>query len=822
VLLSAAMAAAGLVLTVHALSWSVPDAPLVVPWWAFVPLTAANNLLVFHLEIHEEAHSFSLSELPLVIGLFFSPPWALILGRLVGEAVYLTVQRRQSPVKLGFNLSLFLLETASAVSVFRWLWHDTPPMAFGSWGLVVFALVVADLISLTAVSLVIRWHGDRPHMTAVLSVSAITMAVNVSLSLLTAAVLWFDPAGVLLIAVVTVVIGLIYRRHTALSQRYASLQILYEFTRAVGTSARAETVMDKVLAEARRLLRAETAEIILVDPDTGRPALRHRNGGGDPETGELALSPELLAPVIRDGRAVVVPRAGRSRVPPPILRDMGVRDLMMAPLLADEAVIGLIVVADRLGSVSTFDDQDRRLFELLANHASVAFANGRLVEQLRREAAERRHEALHDALTGLPNRSAFVARLDAVTAAGEPAAVLLMDLDAFKEVNDTLGHHNGDRLLCTVAARLSETLGEPDMVARLGGDEFAVLLPNLDAAGADATAATMLEAIRAPLELGELSLEMGASIGVALTPEHGTDATTLIQRADVAMYDAKATRGGVAVYSVERDNYDPRRLALAGELRQAIDSRQIVVYFQPKAALSDGRVFGVEALVRWRHPAHGFLPPDQFIPLAEHTGLITPLTAYVLRESLAQCARWREEGLDLSVAVNVAVRNLLDTDLVATVATLLAEHGIAAGHLTLEVTESSIMGDPERTITVLERLAALGVTISVDDFGTGYSSLAYLQRLPVHEVKVDKSFVFRMSNDPNDAAIVRSIVELGHTLGLTVVAEGVEDRMAWDRLAAMSCDVAQGYFLSRPVPAPEISAWLALQAGAEPPAHQPA
>jgi EAL domain-containing protein (putative c-di-GMP-specific phosphodiesterase class I) len=274
------------------------------------------------------------------------------------------------------------------------------------------------------------------------------------------------------------------------------------------------------------------------------------------------------------------------------------------------------------------------------------------------------------------------------------------------------------------------------------------------------------------------------------------------------MYEAKSRKGGFAVYASERDTYSPRRLALAGELRQAIEEGQVAVYYQPKAQLSDGTIVGTEALVRWHHPTHGFLPPDEFIPIAEHTGLIGELTTYVMTTALKQCATWRLMGHDLGVAVNLAVRSLLDDDLPHAVADLLREFAVPPAKLTLELTESGIMGDPERTLTVLEQLAKIGVRLSVDDFGTGYSSLAYLQHLPVSEVKIDKSFVLRMATDPNDATIVQSIVELGHNLNLSVVAEGIEDQVSWDRLRAMSCDIAQGYYLSRPVPAREVTAWL--------------
>ena len=815
--LSLVMIAVGVALALDASRWNAPAAPIHLAWWLLVPAFVLGDTFVFHLEIREEAHSFTLSELPLVVGLFFASPWAIIVGRILGEAIYFGIRRRQAPIKLIFNLSMFLVETAAAVVVYRTLSDGRSPLEPASWVPVLVAVGTADLISTATVTQAIRWHGGHPRVASVASASAVTATVNVVLALLAVIILWVSPIAMLLVAAVAGVTGLAYRGYANLSQRYASLQLLYDFTRAVGASMRADAVMDEVLGEARKLLRAGLADVVLLDRETGEPIFRQQNPVAESAEGSvLDFTSHDQSPVwrqvIQQGQAIVIPRSGRSPAQRAYLAQLGVRDAIVAPLRSEDTVIGTIMVANRLGEVSTFDDQDRRLFETLANHASVAFENGRLVEQLRREALERKYESLHDGLTGLPNRSLFIQRVDEMTASagdGRVGAIMLMDLDRFKEVNDTLGHHNGDLLLVEVAHRLLGVVGARDTVARLGGDEFAVVAPGLSSVlQAEAVAGQIIDALAAPFIIDELTLEVGASIGIAFAPEHGDDAATLLQRADVAMYEAKTAKAGTAVYSVERDNYSPRRLALAGELRQAIENGEVVVYYQPKARLSDGKVIGTEALVRWRHPVHGLLAPDEFIPVVEQTGLISVLTVHVLRSALTQCAIWRDMGHDLGVAVNLAMRSLLDADLPEMVAGLLGQLGIPPGHLTLEVTESSIMADPARTITTLEGLAEKGMRISVDDFGTGYSSLAYLQRLPVHEVKVDKSFVFRMASDQNDAMIVQSIIKLGHNLNLSVVAEGVEDQISWDRLRAMSCDVAQGYYLSKPVPAFEVTRWL--------------
>ena len=431
--------------------------------------------------------------------------------------------------------------------------------------------------------------------------------------------------------------------------------------------------------------------------------------------------------------------------------------------------------------------------------------------RLRRQASENEHLALHDPLTDLPNRSLFHDRAQqAILSArrdGSGVALMILDLDRFKEVNDTLGHHNGDLLLQEIGGRLRGGLRESDSVARLGGDEFGLLLPHV----ADGGEALMLgervrTVLRQPFTLEGVTLDLEACIGVALYPEHGSDVDTLLQRADVAMYLAKGDRSGCELYTADRDEYSPHRLALAAELRRALDEQELILHYQPKADLDDRRIVAVEALVRWQHPEHGLLGPDEFIPLAEATGLIRELTLQVLDEALRQQREWRDAGLDIRVAVNLSARDLYDLTLPATVARSLARHGVPATGLELEITESVIVSDPMRARAILNRLSEMGVVLAVDDYGTGYSSLGYLKRLPIDQMKIDRSFVMHMSEDRNDAAIVRSTVELGRNLGLKVVAEGVETAEAWAHLKALGCDFAQGYYLSRPVPAAEVPA----------------
>ena len=426
------------------------------------------------------------------------------------------------------------------------------------------------------------------------------------------------------------------------------------------------------------------------------------------------------------------------------------------------------------------------------------------------------HQALHDVLTGLPNRALFRDRMHQAIAAARRTrllvAVMVIDLDRFKEVNDTLGHHVGDLLLDQVGPRLSGCLRESDTVARLGGDEFGIVLAGLHGAEtASRVAEKLLRALAEPFPAHGLELDVGASIGVALFPAHGEDPDTLLQRADVAMYQAKRRSGGYEIYVLDRDPHSVSRLALSTELRRAVDDGQLALYYQPKADLRTGRVIGVEALLRWRHPQRGLILPDDFIPLAERTGLINPIAGWVLNEALAQTHLWRHEGIALSMAVNLSVRNLHEIVITEDVAELLERWDVPAHLLQLEITESTIMHDPAHAMAVLTTLDEMGLRLSIDDFGTGYSSLAYLKRLPVTELKIDKSFVLSMTSDESDAVIVRSTIELARNLGLNVVAEGVETAEIWRRLAALRCDVAQGFYLSPPVPAQMLTDWLQRQ-----------
>ena len=434
---------------------------------------------------------------------------------------------------------------------------------------------------------------------------------------------------------------------------------------------------------------------------------------------------------------------------------------------------------------------------------------------LTRKSRENAYIATHDSLTDLPNRALLRDRTDRAVLAsrrsGAHVALLLIDLNRFKEVNDTLGHPYGDTLLRQVGPRLREQLRDSDTVARVGGDEFVVLLPDLPTPEAAFSVAEKLgAALERPFVLNGVTVGVDSSAGIATAPDDGDDFDTLLQHADVAMYAAKTESLTVVVYTSELDTYSPARLTLLADLRRAVEQPgQITLHYQPQADLATGRVSGVEALVRWQHPTRGLVPPDEFIPLAEHTGIIRPLTWRILRIALEENRRWADNGLFLRVAVNVSGRCLLDAGFADEVVRLLAETGVPTDRLEIELTETAIMADPQRALRILEALATRGIRLSIDDFGTGYSSMAYLKNLPVHEIKIDRVFVTHMDVDPSDAAIVRSSLELARNLDLTVVAEGVETQRVWQQLAELGCPTAQGYFLSRPLSGPDFALWMA-------------
>jgi diguanylate cyclase (GGDEF)-like protein len=799
-----------------------------LPWWLLAVGFAATEACVFHVQTKREARTVSISELPLVLGLFFASPLQLLVGRLVGSAAVFLIHRRSSVLKTSWNLALVSLQTVVAVTVFQLiagLGQATSPLA---WLAAYAAAIAANCVGGIALASVIAVYEAGFDVRAVLRdlvTGEPAAPVVVTLALVAITSLSASPHTIWLLMLTFAGLLLGYRTYATLSDRHLNLERLYRFTQAVSSSPEIDEVLGSVLGEAKELLRSERAEVAFVASTQGGVA-HVRLGATDRLTrSEEPQSPEdewLLERVVGDGAPLLLPRGTRDPAHRRWLAAHGAREAIAVPLRGGTGVLGVLVVADRLGDVRTYDRDDLLLMETVANHASVALQNGELIDRLR-------HEALHDALTGLPNRALLQRRLAAALDEVEDgrsagAAVMILDLDGFKEVNDVLGHQQGDRLLIEVGTRLTTAVGPGGMVARLGGDEFAILLgQTADEDRAVHVGRRALRALEQPVALDGMEVEVGGSLGIALAPVHATDPAGMLKRADIAMYDAKSSTRGLRVYEADLDTGNPNRLAMVADLRTALQRDEVEVYVQPQGRLASGQVVGVEALVRWTHVSLGSVEPSDFIPIAERSGLIGPLTTLVLDRSLAAVATWQAQGVDLGISVNLSTRSLHDADLVDEVTRLLRRHGVPGSRLTLEVTEGSVMADPTRAVALLHQLRELGCRLSVDDFGTGYSSLSYLKRLPVHEVKNDRSFVTSLRSDGEDVAIVRAIVDLGRHLGLEVVAEGVEDQVTWDLLAGMGCDLVQGYHLGRPMPVADLPGWLADRTAARvPAAREPA
>ena len=772
---------------------------------------AASEAFPVHFEMRREAISFSLSNAPLLVGLFALGPWGLLAARLGGTAVILVVRRRQAPLKLYVNLACISLETTVAVAVFRAIAPPAGGPILVTWPAAFAATTCASLVFSASIGAAIslyqrRWESSLARSLVGLPAVAI---VETSLGIVAVTLLVSQPAALLPLSIVVGLVLTSYRTHKSFREKHKDLEQLYDFSGVLGRALREERVGAAVLTHATELLHAESAWLILTAADGSLLTVTVGDDGRSVATSAEPGADRLNAAAHAAG--------GPTLLSGPLAGEGGIHDLLAAPLMGSSQPLGTLVVADRSGEVRRFSSADLRRLAALAGHAAVAIEAADLVWRLRLKATESEHQSLHDGLTGLPNRALFGRRLDEALRDGTDCAVLLVDLDRFKEVNDALGHHNGDLLLSLVGPRLQGALRREDMIARLGGDEFAVLLPGIAGErAAQHVARLMIELLEEPFVIGDMSVDVGASIGIALAPVHGDDAGKLVQRADVAMYQAKADHTGVEIYAPERDQCSAERLTLVSELRRAIHDRDLDVYYQPQIDLAGGGVFGFEALVRWPHPTKGMILPDDFILMAEHTGLISPLTHLVLDKALLACRSWRDAGWVLRVSVNLSARNLLQPGLVEDVAELLRVHGVPAAALCLEVTETSVMSDTRRTVAVLEALAKLGITIALDDFGTGHSSLAYLKNFPVGEIKIDKSFVLSMLTDRSDEAIVRSIVDLARNLELPVVAEGVEDRETLERLRDLGCGKAQGYLFGRPLPVAALPSWLAERAPAPP------
>ncbi len=600
------------------------------------------EVFVVRLRLGRDAYAFSLSEIPLIVGLFFANPELLIVARL-GSAVLVFAWRRTPARKAAFNLALFALEVTVAVVLWHTVLGDGQPLGPRGWTATLVVALVTSMLGSGLVSLAIALHtSERPSMLSdVLSLGQVADLVNAVFALVVVYVVSVDWRAGWILVVIIFVLVLAQRGYERLQSRTESLEQINRFTGEVGQQLDIDAVMAAVLTRVRTAACAEIAQIRLHDKQGEDRPWGPESVDQTSEHGGRSTLLDTFDALLTTG-PLLVPRSTKDPDLRAALRRADVRDVLAVQLSVDGRRIGTLAVANRMGDRDTFTEDDARQLAVLANHAAVALSNTARAEQLRKKAAEREYEARHDELTGLVNWRKFSEVLaDILT--DRPAAVLLLDLDRFKEVNDTLGHQIGDDLLRLVSRRLVEVAPSYAAVARFGGDEFAILLPETDQSGALACASMVIDGLSRPFDLVGLSIAVDASVGVAVA-EAGDESVTVVRKADVAMYAAKSSRRGVEVYQKELDAYDPARLGLLADLRDAIAANMFSVVYQPKVDVVDGRVHGVEALARWNHPVHGQIGPDDFIPLAENSGLITPLTMLILRSALEQNHAWRAAG----------------------------------------------------------------------------------------------------------------------------------------------------------------------------------
>ncbi len=803
--LVAALATAAVVLTVQLHDVARPQQPLPVPAAALALAFLLAELGRLHLEVRRHAVTVTLSDVALVLALFTVAPDDAVLLRALTCLPLLAWLYRASPARLAVNAVNLLVETAVCAGVLAVLAAGAPPSDPRAWVSCFVAVQVSGALSGLVVNAAIALTGDEQRLREIveqLLVGAAVLSVTSLLGVASAVMLaGAHDARWLLVALYALGLGA-YRGYARLRERKAGLEAVHSFSRRLDASQDPQDLLRTVLVQVPDLIGARRVEVVLLNTTGDGSAVRLAVADGVVRIEDLM---ELLNPALAGVISSVSPRLLTARTNDvaerALLAQHGAGQAMLTPLVSESRVVGVLLALDRLAQTRPFRADDLVLFETLALHSGVALGSARLIERLR-------HDVNHDRLTGLLNRAGLLSRVQAGD--GTAGAVVLLNLIGFAEVNSALGHSAGDDLLRSVAGRLPSVLPADGLLARLEGDEFGVYLPEQDLTGATAAAERLLGLLARPVDLHGVPVSLEAAVGLAAGPPD----QPLLHHAKIAMHVTKG-REGIVAYQPGLEPPSGRRLQIATDLRRVLAdaalASQVEVHYQPKATLETGRVGAVEALVRWRQPDSDLISPAEFIPVVESTGLVRPLTLHVLDTALADAGRWLRAGRPLVVAVNLSARNLQDPEMPDDIQRLLDQHAVPADLLTLEITESAVMDDPQRAQELLEEIARLGVRLSVDDFGTGYSSLAYLARLPVSEVKVDRTFVSKMTSDPRDAAVVRSVVGLGHSLGLKVVAEGVEDQSCWDALVDAGCDTAQGFLLSRALPAADLVAWLAAR-----------
>ena len=791
--------------------WLWTDRPFT--WWLVPTIWAlflAGELAPVSIEFRRESHTFSFSSVPIVIALFYLPPQYLAGARMCASLIALGVVHRQPLYRLVSNLATHLVEVVVAAGMAAILTEhiDIGPKG---WLVIMTSVVVGNMCGAITVTAAISIFQRKyePALLRGLWLGGLSILIDIVLALLIVALARSHQPALWLMAPVVIFIIVLMRQFSAVTARHQHVELLYQLNRSLGEAVLQGDVIPRLLRESVDILHAEAAWLIQLGTD-GLVRQLHLDPSGEVAVQTASAFDVAVIDQFRSSDTTILIRGEEvSRVD---ISTIGHHEAIAASLAVDASRLTALVVADRSGTIRSFDEADVTLLTTLAVHAAVVLRNVDLVDSLRAESERNEELATHDPLTGLPTRTLIHAHLQSLLDRDERLAVMLIDLDRFKEVNDTLGHQNGDLLLIEAGRRMCETVGEGDMIARLGGDEFAVLVRS---AADDAELIALAEAIRTSLcqvyELADAEIEIGASVGVSTATAGSSDAATMLRQADVAMYAAKNDHLGVELYTPARDMHSRERLMLVAQLRNAIEQHQLAVHYQPLVDLQTGFVTGAEALVRWPREGAETVMPDEFIYVAENTGLIRPLTQLVLRECISQAAKWFSQGLEIRLSLNLSPRNLLEPDLAAQIAELLRVANLPARLIQLELTESTVMSDPAGTIGILRRLRATGVGLAIDDFGTGHSSLAYLTALPATELKIDKSFVAAMLTDPASRTVVRSIIDLGRNLGLEVLAEGIETPDQYDTLREMGCHLGQGYLFSRALPIGEFDEWLLRQ-----------
>ncbi len=711
-------------------------------------------------------------------------------------------------MKLAFNIATFALGTGVAVVVFHALVNGVG-IGPQQWAAAIAAVLASNVAGMIGVTSVISLSEGRPHylkMQEMAAMSTVVAVTNASLALLAVTLVLADLRAIWLLAIPITTLFLGYRSYLAERQQHETLELLYESSRIIQRSPEIDSALVSLLEHTRLMFRSERAEIRLYAPEPGGDVLGTAVGPGS-EVG--VMEPQDLAETrwLRErlaaegGRACIVGSAHETDATAPAY----LVDAMVAALRNDAGPIGLMLVANRLGDVSSFTVDDLQLFETVANHAAMALENGQLersLAQLSSLKEELRHQAYHDPLTGLANRALFTDHVERHLrdTTGEMPVVLFVDVDDFKLVNDSFGHAIGDALLVKIAERLRGCVRADDLAARLGGDEFGVLLlDDPDLSRAERIAARIITALQAPFSINDKELRVGASIGIATGRGGAEVPQELLRNADMAMYTAKSRgKGQAAVFEQSMHTTMVQRHNLGAELHRAIGRDEFLLSFQPIVTLSHGDMVGAEALIRWRHPTRGVVSPADFIALAEESDVILPIGRWVLVEACREAQRWTPpKGEAPWVSVNLSARQVQQPDFLKDVTAALKQTGLAPERLVLEVTETLMMQDLDGTADKLAALKRMGVRTAIDDFGTGYSSLSYLRRFPVDMIKIARDFVDVADDD--DWAFAQAMVRLGQSLGLQIVAEGVESGAQADRLQRMGCDLAQGYFFARPL-----------------------